>query len=99
MLAKLTNRFKKTSTELLLFQDLIYVLKHQQNDIIKMYHDDLLREHWGIYKTIKAISWSYFFSHIRKKVSNYVNKCDICHKIKLLRHKSYKEIRITSTSA
>ena len=34
-----------------------------------------------------------------KKVRTYVNKCNICHKIKSLRYKPYKEMRITSTSA
>ena len=48
---------------------------------------------------IKAISQSYYFLHIQKKVENYVNKCDICHKIKLSRHKPYEEIRTTLTSA
>ena len=36
---------------------------------------------------------------MRKKVGIYVNKCDMCHKIKLMRHKSYKEIRMTLTLA
>ena len=44
-LVKLIRDFKKTSIRLLLFQGLIYVSEHQQNDMIRMYHDDLLREH------------------------------------------------------
>ena len=47
---------------------------------------------------IEAIFWSYCFSHIRKKIQDYVNKCDLCHKIKFSRHESYKEIRTTLTS-
>ena len=30
---------------------------------------------------------------MRKKVQDYINKCNLCHKIKLSRHKSYEEIR------
>ena len=47
---------------------------------------------------IEAISQSYYFSHMRKKVKNYMNKCDLCHKIKSARHKSYEEIRTVLTS-
>ena len=48
---------------------------------------------------IEVISQLYYFLHMRKKVDTYVNKCDICHKIKLSRYKSYKEIRTASISA
>ena len=34
---------------------------------------------------------------MRKKVNTYVNKYNICHKIKSARHKSYEEIRMIST--
>ena len=63
-----------------------------------MYHNDLLSKYWGIHKMIEAISSSYYFLHIRKKVDSYINKCNICHKIKSLKHKSYKEIRTALTS-
>ena len=47
---------------------------------------------------IKVIFWSYYFLHMWKKVQNYVNKCDLCHKIKLSRYKLYREIRTVLTS-
>ena len=46
---------------------------------------------------IKVISQSYYFSHMQKKVQNYMNKYDLCHKIKSSRHKSYREMRTAST--
>ena len=98
MLKKSTKEFKKINKDLLLFQELIYVSEHQQKDIIWIYHDKLLREHYEIYKTIKAIFWSYYFSHMWEKVKKYMNKCDLCYKIKSSRHKSYEEIRQTLTS-
>ena len=63
-----------------------------------MYHNKLLREHWEIYKIIEAIFWSYYFSHMQRKVQDYMNKCDLCHKIKSSRHKSYREMRTVLTS-
>ena len=64
-----------------------------------MYHNKLLREHCRVHKIIKAIFWLYYFSHMRKKVQDYVNKCNLCHKIKSARHKSYGEMRTVSTSS
>ena len=98
MLKKSTKEFEKINKNLLLFQELIYVSKHQQKDIIWIYHNKLLEEHCKIHKIIKAISQSYYFSHMWEKIKKYINKCDLCHKIKLLRYKSYKEIRQTLTS-
>ena len=34
---------------------------------------------------------------MRKKVQSYVNKCNLCHKIKPVRHKSYGEMRTALT--
>ena len=62
-----------------------------------MYHNKLLEDHWETHKMIETIFWSYYFSHMRKKVQNYVNKCDLCHKIKSARHKSYEEMRTALT--
>ena len=64
-----------------------------------MYYDELLRGHWEIHKTIEAMFWLYHFSHMRKKVQSYVDKCDLCHKIKSARHRSYEEMRTALTSS
>ena len=34
---------------------------------------------------------------MRKKMQSHVNKCDLCHKIKSVRHRSYEEMRTVST--
>ena len=41
-LAKSTEDFKKTSTDLLLLKGLIYMPENQQNNIIKIYYNNLL---------------------------------------------------------
>ena len=58
-----------------------------------MYYNNSLREYHKIHKIIEAISWSYYFSHMWRKVVNYMSKCDLYHKIKLSRHKSYREMK------
>ena len=97
VLKQSTEEFKKTSDDLILFKRLVYVSEHQQKNIIQMYHNKSLRDHWETHKTIKAIFWSYYFSHMRKKVQSYVNKCDLCHKIKPVRHRPYGEMRTALT--
>ena len=58
-----------------------------------MYHNEPLRGHHEIHKTIKVISQSYYFLHMQEKVKKYMNKCNLCHKIKPSRHKPYGEMR------
>ena len=60
---------------------------------MKMYHNNSLEEYYKMYKMIKAISQLYYFLYMQRKIADYVSKCDLCHKIKLLRHKSYEEIK------
>ena len=47
---------------------------------------------------IKAISRLYCFSHMWKKVENYMSRCDLCHKVKSLRYKPYREMRTALVS-
>ena len=61
---------------------------------MKIYYNNSLKEHHETYKIIKAISQSYYFSYMQRKVVNYISKYDLCHKIKLSKHKSYKKMRI-----
>ena len=56
VLAQSTERFEKITNRLILYKELVYVLKHQQKDIIQMYHNELLRGHQGVHKIIKVIS-------------------------------------------
>ena len=58
-----------------------------------MYYNNSLREYYRVHKMIEIIFWLYYFLHMQRKVINYINKCDLCYKIKLARHKSYREIR------
>ena len=97
MLKQLIEEFERTSDDLILFKRLVYVLKHQQKNIIQMYHNEPLRDHWETHKMIEVIFWLYYFSHMRKKMQSYVNKCDLCHKIKSVRHRSYGEMRTALT--
>ena len=58
-----------------------------------MYYNNSLEEHCKTHKMIKAISQSYYFLYMWRKIVNYMSKCDLYHKIKLLRHKSYEKMK------
>ena len=42
---ELTEDFEKTINRLILFQRLVYIFEHQQNDVIQIYYDDSLSGH------------------------------------------------------
>ena len=98
VLEKSIKRFKKINKGLLLFQELVYVSEHQQRDTIQIYHNESLEEYCEIHKMIEAISQLYYFLHMWEKVRKYVDKCDLCHKIKLSRHRPYGKMKQTLTS-
>ena len=56
MFKKLIEGFEKTSTKLLLFQDLVYISEHQQNNTIRIYYNKSLKDYYKVHKIIKAIS-------------------------------------------
>ena len=64
MFKKSTEDFKKISIRLLLFQDLVYISEYQQNNTIRIYYNKSLKDYYKVYKTIKAISQLYYFSHM-----------------------------------
>ena len=43
---------------------------------------------------IKVISQSYYFLYIQRKIISYIDKCNLCHKIKLTRYKLYRKMKI-----
>ena len=65
---------------------------------MKIYHNNSLEEHHKTHKMIKAISQSYYFLYMWRKIADYVSKCNLCHKIKSSRHKSYEEIKTALVS-
>ena len=62
-----------------------------------MYYNKSLREYCEIHKTIKAIFRSYYFLYMQKKIKEYMSKCNLYHKIKSSKHRSYEEMRQTLT--
>ena len=82
---------------LLLFQGLIYVPVSLQRKLIEESHFNKTHSHQRIDKTIKWLTRTYYFSHMRKKVKEIVQKCDICWRSKADQHKLYSLLKSPRT--
>ena len=70
------SHFKK-QTGLLLFNRLIYVLNILHCNLVSETHSVLMSNYQEIEKTLKRLTKIYYFLHIRKKVKDKVQKCNI----------------------
>ena len=73
--------FKKEKG-LLLFQGLVYVPVSLQQKLIEESHFNKTHSHQRIDKTIEQLTRTYYFSQMRKKVKEIVQKCNICRRSK-----------------
>ena len=56
--------------------------KSLQDKVVAEYHDDHCHGHGGIRKTVMKVRSRYYFKHIRKAVTRYVNLCVACQRAK-----------------
>ena len=89
--------FKKEKG-LLLFQGLIYVSVSLQQKLIEESHFNKIHSYQRIDKIIEQLTRTYYFSHMRKKVEEIVQKCNICWRSKADQHKSYSLLKSPRTS-
>jgi hypothetical protein len=58
--------------------------------VLQHFHDiQILARHFGFHKTIKLITWNYWWSQFRSFVEDYVRTCDVCCQSKIFRHQPY----------
>ena len=70
---KINKHFEmKITKKLLLFQKLIYMLSATRKKVIQQHHDNVLTEYFEINKTVKLISWNYYFSLMRQKMKKHI---------------------------
>ena len=87
----------KIQDEILIFQNLIYILTRCRQVMINIYHNSKIHEHQDFNKIIERIFKTYYFSKIRKQVENTIRKCDVYVKVKHSRHRSYELLKSFST--
>lgn len=60
----------------------LVVPAHEQENVLKHYHDDATAGHYGVDKTITRIASRYYWQGMRKYIANYIGKCPECQKYK-----------------
>ena len=71
------SSFKK-QTGLLLFNELIYISDVLHCKLVSETHSATINNYQEIKKTLKRLTRTYYFLHMRKKVEDEVQKCNIC---------------------
>ena len=61
-------------------------------EVVRLNHDDPLAGHFKFAHTLILIQRKYYWPGINKDNKSYVNTCDICHRIKPVRHKPYGKL-------
>ena len=61
--------------------------------LFRLYHDDLLTNHFDMKKIKNLINRKYFWFRMIVNVNEYVKKCDMCQRTKTSRHRSYDELQ------
>ena len=51
-------------------------------EIIQLYHDVLVAEHGGMWKTIELVMKNYWWPGVTKYIGKYVDGYDMCQRIK-----------------
>jgi len=92
------NKYKnRQQLKILIYTTPIKILNDEiKIKLIKEYHDTPLGGHTGIKKTINKLKQRYNWKNLNKMVKNYVNKCKICAKTKIIKHNKEK-FTITNT--
>ena len=92
---KISKILLKKKSELIIseIKRQLYVFWSLWHWIIHQYHNDSAQRHPGILKTVELLSRNYYFPGIRKKVEQYINKCQNYQLNKHITHVSYKYIQ------
>ena len=64
----------------------------QKLQVIQERHDSKTAGHPGISKTIKLITQDFTWLKMRDYITNYVNNCYTCAKVKHARHKPWGKL-------
>jgi hypothetical protein len=85
--------------DLLRWKNKWYILSNLlKKELLKQNHDDLYADHFEHEKTLNLLKKKYFWNNMNKDVKKYVDFCSICHRVKLVRHKSHDLLQAFSIS-
>jgi hypothetical protein len=72
--------------------------KFFKKELLKQNHDDSYADHFEHEKTFDLLKKKYFWNNMNKDVKEYVDFCSICHRVKLVKHKSHDLLQTFSIS-
>ena len=81
--------------DILYYNNRLYVPEEEslQSELLRIYHDDIITEHFGIKKIIKLLMRKYFWKNMIDDVKEYIRTCDICQRVKVPRHRPYGKMQ------
>ena len=59
--------------------------------ILRLHYDDSLTRHFEIKKTRSLLQRKFYWLRILKDIKEYIQSCDVCQRVKALRHRSYNK--------
>ncbi len=85
--------------DLLRWKNKWYILSNLlKKEFLKQNHDDSYADHFEHEKTLDLLKKKYFWINMNKDVKEYVDFCSTCHRVKLVKHKSYDLLQALSIS-
>jgi hypothetical protein len=80
--------FTLNDDHLVLFQGRLYVPDNEdiKTSILSQCHDHPSAGHFGRYKTVELVSRDFYWPHLSKFVSHYIQTCEVCQRSKKQRH-------------
>ncbi len=79
----------QVQNEILYQSDLLWVFfnEHLQMKLIRKVHDQSSIDHFKILRTMKIIRRYYYWSSMQKTISQYIQNCYICQRLKISQNK------------
>jgi hypothetical protein len=91
---KNANKFWHLKDELLCYKENWYVSSELiRRLLLKQNHDDSHANHFEVKRTLDLLQRKYFWSAMNQDVKDYVNHCETYHRIKIIKHKSFKQLQ------
>ena len=59
--------------------------------ILRMHHNGFLIKHFEIKKTRSLLQRKFYWLRMLKDIKKYIQNCDVCQRVKALRHRFYDE--------
>ena len=78
---------------LLYYFHAIYVFDEtiMKTKVLRLHHDDSLTKHFEIKKTRSLLQRKFYWFRMLKDIKEYIQNCDVCQRVKTLRHRFYDE--------